>query len=173
LRRGHDSWSCDLLPTERAEKHFQCDVREVLMLGLAWDLLIGHPPCTNLAVSGAPLVQEKEQEQSAISICGLLLKCAGWTHRGRESGFIISSAVRKPDQVIQLDVRPRGNQSDLSRLKNLPVLTPSNVVGGVAPQRSFGATRPERWLNRSRTFTGIAQAMAEQWGAGQIPAPQK
>ena len=163
-RLGHDAWSCDLLETEQPGQHIIGDVREVLTRG--WDLLIAHPPCTHLAVSGARWFKDKLQEQAeALEFVRLLLS-ADIPRIALENPIsIISSKIRKPDQVIQPWQFGHGEvKATCLWLKNLPKLLPTEVVEGRVARVHKEPPSPERWKNRSRTFPGIAAAMAQQWG---------
>jgi site-specific DNA-cytosine methylase len=164
-RAGHDAWSCDLLPTERKGKHYQRDVREVL--GLFWDLLIAHPPCTHLAVSGARWFKDKRVEQEeALAFVRLLLDAPIPRIALENPVSIISSRIRKPDQIIQPHQfgHPE-NKTTCLWLKNLPPLVPTDPVLGLENRVHRMPPGPDRWKDRSRTFAGIARAMAQQWGS--------
>lgn len=166
--RGHDAWSCDLLPSERPGKHHQIDVRHVIECpGCGpWDLMIAHPPCTHLAVSGARWFKEKQREQaSALEFVRMLLN-ARINHIALENPIsIISSRIRKPDQIIQPWQFGHGEtKATCLWLKNLPLLVPTNIVEGRMPRVHHAPPSPDRWKERSRTYQGIADAMAEQWG---------
>lgn len=163
--RGHDAWSCDLLPTEKPGKHFTQDVREVL--GLDWDLMIAHPPCTHLAVSGARWFKDKFDEQQAALAFVRELLAAPIPRIALENPIsIISSRIRKPDQIIQPWQFGHGEtKATCLWLKNLPPLVPAQIVDGRANRVHRMPPGPDRWKERSRTFPGIAQAMAAQWGA--------
>lgn len=162
---GHDAWSCDLLPTERPGQHIQGDVLPLLDEG--WDLLIAHPPCTHLAVSGARWFKEKRAEQeAALEFVARLLGCSVARIALENPVSIISSRIRKPDQIIQPWQFGHGEtKATCLWLKGLPLLTPTNVVDGREARVHRMAPGPERWRERSRTFPGIAAAMAQQWGA--------
>jgi hypothetical protein len=163
---GHDAWSCDLLPAEDgSEFHKQDDVR--YHIDGVWDLMIAHPPCTHLAVSGARWFKAKEYEQEeALEFVRQLLD-APIPHIALENPVsIISSRIRKPDQIIQPWQFGHGEtKATCLWLKNLPKLTPTNIVEGREARVHKMPPGPDRWKERSRTFEGIAQAMAEQWGA--------
>ncbi len=162
---GWDAWSCDLLPSERPGRHYQADVRNVLALD--WDLLIAHPPCTNLAVSGARWFKEKEKEQAEDLEFVRLLLDAPIPHTALENPIsIISSRIRKPDQIIQpwMFGHPEVKATCLW-LKNLPKLTPTNIVDGREARVHRMPPGPNRWKERSRTLPGIAEGMAKQWTA--------
>ena len=168
--RGHNAWSCDLLPCEADPQwHFQEDVIRLLMMEvLPWDLMICHPPCTHLAVSGARWFKDKvEEQEKALGFVKLLLD-AYWIPRiALENPVsIISTRIRKPDQVIQPWMFGHGEtKATCLWLKVLPKLEPTDVVQG-REQRVFKMPPgPDRWKNRSRTLPGVAAAMAAQWGA--------
>jgi hypothetical protein len=161
---GHDAWSCDLLPSERPGKHLRGDVCEVL--GDGWDLMIAHPPCTHLAVSGARWFKDKLKEQEeALEFVRRLLAAPVERIALENPVSIISSKIRKPDQIIQPWHFGHGEiKSTCLWLKNLPLLVPTRVVEGRVARVHREPPSPERWKNRSRTMTGIAAAMAAQWG---------
>ena len=162
--RGHDAWSCDLLPTEKAGQHFQQDVAEVLEMG--WDLMIAHPPCTHLAVSGARWFKEKQVEQAAALQFVRQLMAAPIARIAIENPVsIISSQIRKPDQIIQPWQFGHGEtKATCLWLQNLPRLVPTKIVEGRQAKVHRMSPGPNRWRERSRTYQGIADAMAEQWG---------
>lgn len=177
LALGHDALSCDLLPTDAPGPHYQGDVRDVL--GESWDLMIAHPPCTHLAVSGAKWFDKKKsQQEEALNFVRLLLGAPIPRIALENPVSIISSRIRKPDQIIQ--PWQHGHEATKTTclwLKGLPHLQPSNIVGkGARHVTKSGKSLPEwynlppsedRWKLRSATFPGIARAMAEQWGKGQ------
>ena len=160
---GHDAWSCDLLPTERPGQHIQDDVLSHLQNG--WDLMIAHPPCTHLAVSGARWVKEKLPEQAEALDFVHRLMAAPIPRIALETPIsIISSRIRKPDQIIQPWQFGHGEtKATCLWLKNIPKLTPTNIVEGREARIHKMPPGPDRWKERSRTFTGIATAMATQW----------
>ena len=162
--RGHDAWSCDILPAETAGNHLQCDVRDVL--NQDWDLMVAHPPCTHLAVSGARWFKEKQQEQAeALSFVRLLLDAPIQKIALENPISIISSRIRKPDQIIQPWMFGHGEtKATCLWLKNLPPLFSTDIVSGREARVHRMPPGPDRWKERSRTFHGIAAAMAEQWG---------
>ena len=162
--KGHDAWSCDLLPSETEGQHIQGDVRAVL--GDGWDLLIAHPPCTHLAVSGARWFHLKQREQAeALEFVQALLDAPIPRIALENPVSIISSKIRKPDQVIQPWQFGHGEvKATCLWLKGLPKLRPTNVVVGREPRVHRMPPGPNRWRERSRTFAGIAAAMADQWG---------
>ena len=203
--KGHEAYSCDLLPTEgNPAWHFQEDILELLKRE-RFDLAIFHPPCTHLAVSGARWFKDKKAEQEeALSFVEALL-CAPIEHIALENPVsIISSRIRKPDQIIQPWQFGHGEtKATCLWLKGLPKLVPTDIVVPEWAVKTDGSihlsskgkrdnpthfltgrnTRilkgaqlaqwnrihreppgPDRWKNRSRTYQGIAEAMAEQWG---------
>lgn len=163
--RGWEAWSADLLPAERPGNHHQGDVRE--LFDQQWDLMIAHPPCTHLAVSGARWFATKPAylQREALGFVSDLL-AAPIPHIALENPVsIISSRVRKPEQVIQPWQFGHGEtKATCLWLSNLPKLDPSNVVDGRENRVHKMPPGPDRWRERSRTFAGIAVAMAEQWG---------
>jgi len=166
LKAGHDAMSCDLLPTDVPGPHYQGDVRDVL--DYPWDLMIAHPPCTDLSVSGArhfPAKQKHGRQQASASFFLSLAK-AGILRIAIENPVcIMSSLWRKPDQVIQPWQFGHGEtKATCLWLKGLPKLTPTNIVEGRENRIHKMAPSPNRWKERSKTFQGIADAMAAQWG---------
>ena len=162
---GHDAWSCDLLPSDDNDvHHIQGDVLEVLDNG--WDLAIFHPPCTNLAISGARWFKYKQKEQKeALEFVKLLLS-TGIPKVALENPIsIISTHIRKLDQIIQPWQFGHGEvKSTCLWLSNLPKLIPTNIVQGRETKILNMAPTHDRGRKRSITYTGIAKAMAEQWG---------
>ena len=164
--QGHDAWSCDILESERGpEHHLRGDV--LRFLDLDWDLAIFHPPCTHLAVSGARWFKDKQQEQEeALAFVQALLDATIPRIALENPVSIISSRIRKPDQIIQPWMFSHGEtKATCLWLKNLPKLVPTNIVDGRTPRVHHASPGPDRWKERSRTLPGIAQAMAEQWGS--------
>ena len=161
---GHHAMSCDLLPTEKTGLHYQGDVRDVLHNG--WDLMICHPPCTHLSVSGARWFKDKLPEQAeALDFVRLLLDAPIDRIALENPVSIISSRIRKPDQIIQPWQFGHGEtKATCLWLKNLPKLTPTDIVEGREARVHKMPPGPDRWKERSRTFEGIAKAMAAQWG---------
>ena len=161
---GFEAWSCDILETEKPGNHYKGDVRDILKNG--WDLMIAHPPCTHLAVSGARWFKEKQKEQAeALEFVRLLLD-APIKYIALENPIsIISSRIRKPDQIIQPWQFGHGEtKSTCLWLKNLPKLQPTNIVEGREQRIWKMPPSPDRWKERSRTFAGIGLAMSQQWG---------
>ena len=163
--RGHFAMSCDLLPTERPGIHHQGDVRD--LLDGAWDLMIAHPPCTYLAVSGARwMAGRPELVEEGLAFVRLLLDAPIPRIALENPVSIISSRIRKPDQIIQPWQFGHGEtKATCLWLKGLPKLTPTNIVDGREARVHRMPPGPDRWRERSRTFTGIAEAMADQWGS--------
>ncbi len=162
--RGHDAWSCDILPTEKPGQHLQCDVREVL--DRKWDIMIAHPPCTHLAVSGARWFKDKQVEQAeALDFVRLLLDAPIERIALENPVSIISSRIRKPDQTIQPWQFGHGEvKRTCLWLKNLPLLKPTDEVVGREARVHKMPPSPDRWKKRSITYQGIGTAMSEQWG---------
>lgn len=179
IRAGHDAMSCDMLPTERPGPHYQGDVLDVLYE--RWDMLIGHPPCTYLSVSGMHWttrgLRDPKLTEDALAFARLLMDAPIDRIAIENPVSIISSRIRKPDQIIQ----PYEFGHDASKktclwLKNLPLLRPTEyveprVVDGKrrwSNQTDSGqnklAPSADRWKLRSKTYQGIADAMAQQWG---------
>jgi site-specific DNA-cytosine methylase len=174
IRAGHDAISCDLLPTEAPGPHIQGDCLAQDWSG--YDLLICHPPCTHLAVSGARYFAKKQMEQAAALDFVRALMALPVPRIALENPIsIISSRIRKPDQIIQ----PWQFGHDASKatclwLQGLPLLQPVNQLPGDHKTRRANQTpsgqnklgpSPDRWKLRSRTYDGIANAMAQQWGS--------
>jgi hypothetical protein len=174
IKRGHDAWSCDLLPTDSSGPHIQGNVLEILNQG--WDLMVAHPPCTHLAVSGARWFKNKQVEQKeALDFVRALLNAPINKIALENPISIISTEVRQPDQIVQPWMFGHEmTKSTCLWLKNLPLLVPTNIVGkGKKHITKSGKSIPEwynlpetkdRWKKRSKTFEGFAKAMAEQWG---------
>ena len=164
-KRGHDAWSCDLLPTESPGNHIRGDVLEILDDG--WDLMIAHPPCTHLAVSGARWFKDKKQEQGrALEFIMMLLEAPFIDKIALENPIgVISTRIKKPDQIIQPWQFGHGEtKATCLWLKNLPPLEPTNIVEGREARIHKMPPSKNRWKDRSRFYAGIANAMAEQWG---------
>lgn len=161
---GWDAWSCDLLPSQSHGQHFQRDVREVISDG--WDMMICHPPCTHLAVSGARWFKDKVKEQAeSLEFVRFLLDAPIPRIALENPVSIISSRIRKPDQIVQPWQFGHGEtKATCLWLKGLPKLQPSQIVSGREARIWKLPPGPDRWMERSRTFPGIARAMAEQWG---------
>lgn len=167
-KRGHEAVSCDLLPSEIPGAHIQGDA--IMAARRGWDMVIAFPPCTHLAVSGARWFKHKVKEQAdALRFVDALL-CLPIAKIALENPVgIISTNIRKPDQIIQpWQFGHPETKATCLWLKNLPPLTPTKIVSGRKPRVHHEPPGPERWKNRSRTYQGIADAMAEQWGEAMI-----
>ena len=164
LALGHDAMSCDLLPTEVEGPHHMGDVTELLHMG--WDLMIAHPPCTHLAVSGSRWFKDKVKEQAeALGFVQTLMDAPIPKIAIENPVSVISSRIRKPDQIIQPWQFGHGEtKATCLWLKGLPKLTPTNVVEGREARVHRMPPGPDRWKERSRTYSGVAEAMAAQWG---------
>lgn len=185
IREDHEAMSCDLLPSESPGPHHQGDVRDVL--GKGWDLMIAHPPCTYLAVSGMHWttrgMRDPQLTEDALGFVRLLMNAPIKRICVENPVSVISSRIRKPDQIIQ----PYEYGHDASKktclwLKNLPKLQPTKMIeprivttpSGKTAKRwgnqcsNYGQDSlppsPDRWKLRSATYLGIAEAMAKQWG---------
>jgi hypothetical protein len=168
---GHEAWSCDLLPAEDGGPHIQGDVRQVL--GDGWDLMVAHPPCTHLAVSGARHFHRKQVEQAeALEFVRTLMDAPIPRIALENPVSVISSRIRRPDQIIQPYQfgHPESKKTCLW-LKGLNPLQPTAVMqmrGRWENQTPSGQNKlgpsPDRWKIRSKTYPGIAHAMATQWG---------
>nr|WP_313227317.1 hypothetical protein [Stenotrophomonas pavanii] len=167
LGGGHEAMSCDLLPTDVPGPHYQGDVRDVL--DYPWDLMIAHPPCTHLSVSGARHFEAKRldgRQQSAVSFFMMLAKVDIPMIAIENPVCIMSSVWRRPDQVIQPWQFGHGETKATALwLKGLPRLAPTNIVQGREARIHRMAPGPDRWKERSKTYPGIAAAMADQWGS--------
>jgi len=168
-KAGHDATSCDLIDTEKPGKHHKGSVLDIIDKG--WDMMIAHPPCTHLAVSGARWFKLKEKEQNeALDFVRLLMGSKIPLIALENPISIISSRVRKPDQIIQPWQFGHGEtKATCLWLKNLPKLVPTNIVAGRENRVHMGCghgwNTPEFKRERSRTYQGIAEAMAAQWGS--------
>ena len=161
---GHDAVSCDLLPTDTPGKHYCGDVLDILDDG--WDMMIAHPPCTHLAVSGARWFSEKSEDQKkALEFVRLLMQAPVPRICIENPVSIISSRIRPADQIIQPWQFGHGEtKATCLWLKNLPKLKPTKIVSGRENRIHRLPPSPDRWKIRSQTYQGIAEAMAEQWG---------
>lgn len=166
LGGGHEAMSCDLLPTDAPGPHYQGDVRDVL--DYPWDLMIAHPPCTDLSVSGARHFQAKRmdgRQQASASFFMMLAKADIQMIAIENPICIMSSLYRKPDQVIQPWMFGHGETKATSLwLKGLPKLVSTNIVDGREQYIHKLPPSIDRWKLRSKTYKGIANAMAKQWG---------
>lgn len=169
-RHGHFAMSCDLLECEAdSEFHYQGPVQDIISDG--WDLMVAHPPCTHLAVSGSRHFYRKQREQAeALDFVRFLMNSPieRWCIENPVS--VISSAIRPPDQIIQPWEYGHGEtKATCLWLKNLPKLRPTKCVEGREARIHMMPPSPDRWKERSRTFTGIAEAMGDQWGNRVLP----
>ena len=172
---GHEAMSCDLLPTDVEGPHYQGDVRDVL--DYPWDLMIAHPPCTDLSVSGAAWFEKKRlngSQQSSASFFMMLAKSDIPRIAIENPVCIMSRLWRKPDQIIQPWMFGHKEQKATCLwLKGLPVLVATNDVKNemmLLPKKErerlhYLPPSADRWKIRSQTFQGIADAMAQQWGS--------
>lgn len=176
--RGHDAVSCDLLPSDAPGPHRQADVLE--LLGESWDLGIFFPPCTDLCVSGAWKFKEKvDKQRRALDFVRALLN-APIARIGLENPVgVISTFIREPDQIIQpWQFGHEETKTTCLWLCNLPKLEPTRIMQkrdrNLTPsgQNKIGPSA-DRWKIRSRTYQGIADAMAEQWGNESRPGTQR
>lgn len=179
IAKGHEAMSCDLLPTDRPGPHYQGDVKDVMNEG--WDLRIAHPPCTYLSVSGMHWtrrgLRDPQLTEDALDFVRLLLDAPIEKIALENPVSVISSRIRKPDQIIN----PWQFGHDASKktclwLKNLPLLTPTDIIEPriIDGKKRWGnqtdsgqnrlAPSEDRWKIRSETYAGIAKAMADQWG---------
>jgi hypothetical protein len=164
LGGGHEAMSCDLLPTDVPGPHYKGDVMDII--GAGWDLMIAHPPCTHLAVSGSRWFKDKIKEQAeSLDFVRLLLNSPIDRIALENPISVISSKIRKPDQIIQPWQFGHGEtKATCLWLKNLSKLMPTNIVEGREARVHRMPPSPNRWKLRSTTFQGIANAMADQWG---------
>lgn len=166
IKLGHEAMSCDLLPTDVDGPHYQGDVFDIINDG--FDLMIAHPPCTHLAVSGARHFAAKQAcgvQQEALQFVQRLLDAPIERIALENKISIISSRIRKPDQIIQPWMFGHGEtKATCLWLKNLPLLTPTNIVEGREARIHKMPPSADRWKKRSETYQGIADAMAMQWG---------
>lgn len=169
LRRGHDAMSCDPLPTEAPGPHYCGDLFDVI--DYPWDLAIFHPECTHLAVSGARHFEAKRmdgRQQAAIAFIMRIVRRSEHIPSTviEQPISILSSVWRKPDQILQPWQFGHGEtKATCLWLKSCPPLQPTNVVAGREARVHRMPPSEHRWRERSRTFYGVADAMAEQWGA--------
>ena len=163
-KKGHDVLSCDLLDSEIPGNHHKGDVRDVLDEN--WDLMIAHPPCTFLSVSGARWFKDRKKQQvEALDFVEELMNTNIPRIAIENPISVISSHIRKPDQIVQPWMFGHGEtKATCLWLKNLPKLKPTKLVDGREQRVHHMPPTEDRWKNRSRTFNGIAKAMARQWG---------
>lgn len=163
---GHEAYSCDIQDCSggHPEWHLKCSVFDVI--GNGWDMMIAHPPCMHLAVSGARWFKDKKNEQAdALEFVRQLMDAPIERICIENPISIISSKIRKPDQIIQPWMFGHGEtKATCLWLKGLPKLNPTNIVEGREQRIWKLPPGPERAKLRSKTYEGIAKAMAEQWG---------
>lgn len=171
--RGHDAWSCDLLPTEQSGPHLQWDIAELLdwpnsllnACGIPWDLMVAHPPCTHLTRAGDRWYANSPEREQAVEFVRTLATAPIPRIAIENPRGALSRLWRKPDQVIQPWMFGHGEtKATCLWLKNLPPLMATAPVEGREPRVHYAAPGPDRWKERSRTLAGIAAAMADQWG---------
>lgn len=172
IRAGHRAMSCDLLPTEHPGPHYQGDVRDVLYQG--WDMMIAHPPCTYLASSGMHWttrgLRDPQLTVDALEFVRLLMYAPIPYICIENPVGVISTAIRQPDQIIEPWWFGHGEtKATCLWLKNLPKLWKTNPVTGREQRIWRMAPGPDRWKERSRTYSGVADAMADQWGRADFP----
>ena len=165
-KKGLDAWSCDLLPSEDDSPfHIQGDVLNIINNHDNWDLAIFSPPCTHLAVSGARWFKNKQKEQKEAIDFFMALVNAPIPRICIENPIsIMSTRYRKPDQIIQPWMFGHGEtKATCLWLKGLPKLQPTNIVAGRDNRVHREPPGKDRWKKRSRTYSGIADAMSKQW----------
>ncbi len=168
IRGGYDAMSCDILPTDAPGPHYQGDVFDVI--DYPWDLAIMHPPCTHLSVSGSRHFEVKRmdgRQQAAVSFfMALVRRSVHIKQVAIENPIcIMSSLWRKPDQIIQPWMFGHGEiKATALWLKGLQNLTATNIVEGREARIHRMPPSVDRWKLRSKTYDGVAQAMADQWG---------
>lgn len=176
IARGHDAMSCDLLPTESPGPHYQGDVFDIINDG--FDLMIAHPPCTFLCSSGLHWNKRRpgraQETEKAIEFVAALIAAPIDRIAIENPIGCLSTRIKKPDQIIQpYQYGHPESKATCLWLKNLPVLKPSQILtlpksGRWNNQTASGQNKltpgPNRWAERSKTYKGIAVAMAEQWG---------
>lgn len=175
IARGHDAWSCDILPTDTPGPHYQGGIETVLARVKGWDMMIAHPPCTHLAVSGAAWFKEKiadGRQQEALDFVRFLMDANIEKICVENPVSIISTKIRKPEQIVQPYMFGHyETKATCLWLKNLPPLKPTTDFKSetmALPENKrmrlhYLPPGPDRWKERSKTFQGIADAMAAQW----------
>jgi site-specific DNA-cytosine methylase len=171
IAKGHNAVSCDLLPTERPGPHYQGDISDLFRtyngINEFWfDIVIAFPPCTHLCVSGARWFKDKREEQKEAIEFFMMFTRLPYSKIVIENPIgIMSTQYRKPDQIIQPWQFGHGEtKATCLWLKGLLKLQPTNIVEGREARIHKMPPGPNRWKERSRTFEGIANAMADQWG---------
>lgn len=164
IAKGHDAVSCDLLPTERPGPHILANLKDIITM--RFDLMIAHPPCQHLAVSGARWFKDKQvEQQEAIDFFMMIVNAPCIDKIAVENPIgIMSTHFRKPDQIVQPWMFGHGEtKATCLWLKGLPKLQPTNIVEGREGKVWRMPPSKTRWMDRSRTYQGLADAMAEQW----------
>jgi len=171
--KGHYAISCDLLPTEKPGPHYEGDIYSVL--DNDWDMMIAFPPCTHLCVSGARWFSEKQKEQKEAIKFFMNLANADIPKIAIENPIgIMSTRWRKPDQIIQPWQFGHGEtKATCLWLKNLPLLKPTDIVGGREARIHKMPPSEDRGKLRSITYKGIADAMADQWSEDNLKKYQR
>ena len=176
--RGHDAWSCDIIPTESPGKHYEGRVQDIV--GAGWDLMIAHPPCTYLSVSGSRWLYNKdgskneerwEKREEALDFVRFLMDAPIERICVENPVSVISSQIRKPEQLIHpWEYGHPEEKRTCLWLKNLPKLEPSNIVYDEMMELPKKERHRIWWMGSSKSkersifYPGIADAMAEQWG---------
>ena len=180
---GHDAWSCDLEPTEMPGNHYQGDVIDILADG--WDLMIAHPPCTHLAVSGARHFEQKRKDgrqQQGIDLFMQMINAPIPKIAVENPVGIMSTIYQKPNQIIEpYEYGHNCTKKTCLWLKELPLLKPTNIVDKGDVWVAKSGKRMSQWYYdssclppkerekmRNKTFQGIADAMANQWGKNEL-----
>lgn len=163
IRRGHDAYSVDLLPSERKGNHIIADVTG--LLSPVWDMMIAFPPCTFLCRSGARWHWGSDEQENALEFVEVLLNAPIKRIALENPVGAINTAIGKPDQIIHpwYFGHPETKTTCLW-LNNLPLLRATKIVEPLFTRVHYASPGPERWKERSRTLPGIARAMARQWG---------
>jgi hypothetical protein len=167
LTKGHDAWSCDIFDTEVPGPHYKCKVQSLLKQD--WDMMIAFPPCTYLASSGVYWDKiypwRLKEREKALSFVKKLMTTDIEKIALENPVGVLSTRYRKPDQIIHPWQYGHGETKRTCLwLKNLPLLQPTNIVTGRKSKVQTESSGPNQARNRSRTYLGIAQAMADQWG---------
>ena len=165
--RGHDAWSCDLFePSEDGSPWHMAGNAALIAYEGGWDMMIAHPPCTHLAVSGSRWFKHKVAEQAAALEFVRVLMMAPIDRVAIENPIsVISTRIRKPDQIVQPWQFGHGEtKATCLWLRGLPKLVPTDIVEGREAKVHRMSPSNTRWKDRSRTYPGIAKAMADQWG---------
>lgn len=167
IKLGHDAMSCDLLPTDIPGPHYEGDLFDVI--DYPWDLAIFHPPCTHTSVSGSRHFEAKKMDGRQQAAIAFFMKIIRYSKHIPQTVMeqpisIMSSIYGKPEQIIQPWMFGHGEtKATCLWLKNLPLLKPTNIVEGREQRIHKMPPTPDRWKLRSKTFQGVANAMAEQW----------